>query len=164
MNTNITEGNLISHSENDTDTVAKAFSRFIPSNTTIGLNGTLGSGKTRFVQGVCVALGASPEEVTSPTFVICNQYLLDKNIFHLDAYRIKDDDEFFELGVDEMFLGNGYVFIEWADKFEAMLPRERITVTIDVLGENTRRFCFSGTTKYALAIKQLLLDCADLQL
>ena len=50
------------------------------------------------------------------------------------------------------------------DQFEAMLPRERITVTIDVLGENTRRFCFSGTTKYALAIKQLLLDCADLQL
>jgi tRNA threonylcarbamoyladenosine biosynthesis protein TsaE len=164
MNTNITEGKLISHSEADTDAVADAFSRSIPNNATIGLNGTLGAGKTRFVQGVCVALGASPEEVTSPTFVICNQYRLEKSVFHLDAYRIKDDDEFFQLGIDEMFLSNGYVFIEWADKFEAMLPRERITVTIDVLGETSRQFCISGTPKYALAIKQLLQECVDLQL
>ena len=163
MNTKITEGYLISDSESDTDAVANAFSQSVPNSSTIALNGTLGAGKTRFVQGVCVALGADEEEITSPTFVICNQYLLEKNVYHLDAYRIKDDDEFFELGVDEMFLDEAYVFIEWADKFEAMLPRERITVTIEVLGESSRRFHFSGTPKYAQPIKQLLLSCSGLR-
>ena len=76
----------MAHSETDTDAVARAFIKHIPNNTTIGLTGTLGAGKTRFVQGVAVALGARSEQVTSPTFVICNQYPLEKIIYHLDAY------------------------------------------------------------------------------
>ncbi|MDB4863072.1 tRNA (adenosine(37)-N6)-threonylcarbamoyltransferase complex ATPase subunit type 1 TsaE [Pirellulaceae bacterium] len=163
MSTNITTGSLMAHSETDTDAVARAFIKHIPNNTTIGLTGTLGAGKTRFVQGVAVALGARSEQVTSPTFVICNQYPLEKIIYHLDAYRIQDEDEFFELGVDEMFSSDGYVFIEWAEKFAKMMPRERIIVTIDVLSATSRRFHFNGTPKYQQAIKQLLLDCIDLQ-
>jgi len=163
MSINITTGSLTAHSEADTDAVAKAFVNHIPNGTTIGLTGTLGAGKTRFVQGVAVALGARSEQVTSPTFVICNQYPLETMIYHLDAYRIQDEDEFFELGVDEMFLSDGYVFIEWGEKFEQMLPRERIILSIDVLNATSRRFHFSGTSRYQQEIRQLLLACNQLQ-
>ncbi len=158
MNTNSTTITLTADSEAKTDTIAKAFVRHIPGNATIALTGTLGAGKTRFVQGVAVALGATPEQITSPTFVICNQYAVDKHIFHLDAYRIKTDDEFFELGVDEMFLSDGYVFIEWAEKFISMLPRERLSISIDIVSENTRRFHFSGTSKYEAGLEQMRLE------
>ena len=159
MSTNPNTMSIESGSEADTDLIAAAFARCFPGNTTIALTGTLGAGKTRFVQGVAVALGAKPEQVTSPTFVICNQYPVDKHVYHLDAYRIKDDDEFFELGVDEMFLSEGYVFIEWAEKFREMLPREYVSLTIDVTSETSRALHFTGTPKYYSALQQLKEQC-----
>lgn len=162
MNTNLTTTTLRACSEADTDHIAAAFSQHIPGNTTVALTGTLGAGKTRFVQGVAVALGARAEHVTSPTFVICNQYPVKKHIYHLDAYRITDEDEFFELGVDEMFLSDGYVFIEWAEKFKQMLPRELLSLTIDVVSQHGRDFHFRGTSRYQESIVRLRSTCQDL--
>ena len=159
MSTNPITVTIETGSESQTDLIASAFARLIPGNTTVALTGTLGAGKTRFVQGVAAALGANPEQVTSPTFVICNQYAVAKHIYHLDAYRIKTDDEFFELGIDEMFLSDGYVFIEWAEKFYEMLPRDYVSLTIDVISETERRFRFTGTSKYKTALQQLKEFC-----
>ena len=149
MNTKPLTMTLWGNSEADTDYIAHRFVECIPISTTIALTGTLGAGKTRFVQGVAVALGAAASVVTSPTFVLCNQYSLTKPVFHLDAYRIKDEDEFLELGVEEMYLSEGYTFIEWAEKFESCLPRECIRLTIEIDSETGRSFIFSGTGKYA---------------
>ncbi len=162
MNTNSPTITLQATSEADTDLIARRFVDCIPNSTTVALTGTLGAGKTRFVQGVAVALGGTATAVTSPTFVICNQYPLSKNVFHLDAYRIKDEDEFLELGVDEMYLSEGYTFIEWAEKFESCLPREHIRLTIEINSETGRSFCFSGTAKYASKLEQLKESCPHL--
>lgn len=159
MNTNPITVSIESGSESQTDLIASAFAQYFPGNTIVALTGTLGAGKTRFVQGVAVALGARPEQVTSPTFVICNQYPVDKHIYHLDAYRIKTDDEFFELGVDEMFLSDGFVFIEWAEKFKEMLPRDYVSLTIEVISETSRRFHFTGASRYSTALHQLKAHC-----
>jgi len=159
ININTFEFSATSESEAITDKLAQAFVNCIPGNTTIALSGTLGAGKTRFVQGIAVALGGTPEQVTSPTFVICNQYPLKRHVFHLDAYRIKDADEFLELGVDEMYLTDGYVFIEWAEKFSDCLPREQISLNIVIDGEYSRRFEFSATTKYVDCLTALARSC-----
>ena len=159
MNTNPITVSIVTESESQTDLIASEFARYFPGNTTVALTGTLGAGKTRFVQGVAVALGAKPEQVTSPTFVICNQYPVDKHIYHLDAYRIKTDDEFFELGVDEIFLSDGLVFIEWAEKFKEMLPRDYVSLTIEVISETSRKFHFTGASRYRDALQQLKTHC-----
>ena len=83
-------------------------------------------------------------------------------MFHLDAYRIKDEDEFLELGVDEMYLSEGYTFIEWAEKFERCLPREYIGLTIEINSETGRTFIFSGTNKYASVLEALNAACNHL--
>ncbi len=69
----------------------------------ISLNGTLGSGKTTWTQKFAQAFGIDERDVTSPTFVLVHRYEGTSLIFHLDAYRVRDEDEFLELGVEEMF-------------------------------------------------------------
>ena len=81
-----------------------------------------------------------PETVTSPTFVLCQPYSGRRLIQHWDAYRIKDDDEFLQLGPEECFDSDAVTLIEWAERVEACLPPERIDIRITVAGETTREF------------------------
>lgn len=100
--------------------------------------GTLGAGKTRLVQAIATALGVEPADVLSPTYVIVHEYHGRRPIYHFDAYRLKDDDEFLELGPEEYFDSDGITLIEWADRVERCLPRERLEVRIEVTGPTTR--------------------------
>lgn len=124
----------------DTDRLGAALAELLPPSTTIAFNGTLGSGKTRLVQAVAVALGVPSDDVNSPTFVLCQHYHGKRTIHHFDAYRLNDDDEFLELGPEEYFASDGLTFIEWADRVVDCLPREYVDVTIEVTGEATRDF------------------------
>lgn len=116
---------------------------------TVALIGPLGAGKTRLVQAVAAALGVT-EDVTSPTFVLVNEYRTGKTpIYHLDAYRLKDEDEFLELGVEEYFAGlvsagPGLTFVEWGDRFADCLPPGVVTIRIEVLGASQRRVTIEG--------------------
>ena len=115
----------------------------------VSLIGPLGAGKTRLVQAVAEALGVA-EEVTSPTFVLINEYRTGRlPIYHLDAYRLNDEDEFLELGVDEYFAGAGaagpgFVFIEWGDRFPDCLPPTAVTIRIEPLEAEARRVELTG--------------------
>lgn len=115
----------------------------LPPGTTIALCGTLGAGKTRLVQAIATAVGVNPRDVVSPTFVLIQEYRGDRAVYHIDAYRLRDDDEFLELGPDEYFESDGLVLIEWADRVQDCLPRDRVEVHIEVTGENSRRFQIS---------------------
>ena len=111
------------------------------------LIGTLGAGKTRLVQAVAAAVGVPRANVTSPTFVLVNEYKTGRlPIYHFDTYRLKDDDEFLNLGPDEYFDSNGLTFVEWADRVADLLPADRLEISIDVTGETTRNFQIRGTT------------------
>ena len=91
------------------------------------LIGTLGAGKTRLVQAVAAAVGVPRANVTSPTFVLVNEYTGGRlPIYHFDTYRLKDDDEFLNLGPDEYFDSNGLTFVEWADRVADLLPADRV--------------------------------------
>jgi tRNA threonylcarbamoyladenosine biosynthesis protein TsaE len=120
------------------------------------LNGTLGAGKTRLVQAIAAASGVDRGEVVSPTFVLCQKYEGTRSIYHLDAYRLKDDDEFRELGPEEFFESDGLTIVEWADKVTDCLPEERIDIDIEVTGPTARRFTVrSAGQQYQAVLSRL---------
>ncbi|HUG71274.1 MAG TPA: tRNA (adenosine(37)-N6)-threonylcarbamoyltransferase complex ATPase subunit type 1 TsaE, partial [Pirellulaceae bacterium] len=100
----------------DTDRFGAALAELFPDGTTVCLSGTLGAGKTRLVQAIAAACGINRADVVSPTFVLCQHYSATRRFNHLDAYRIRDDDEFLELGVDEMFASDGITLVEWGER------------------------------------------------
>jgi len=123
-----------------TDRLGDALAETIPDGTTIALCGTLGAGKTRLVQAIAAASGIDRRQVLSPTFVLVQEYSGSRTIYHFDAYRIRDDDEFLELGPDEYFESDGVTLIEWADRVADCLPREYVEITIEVTGAAARQF------------------------
>jgi len=112
----------ISKSEQDTIAFAKSFASKLKKGDIIVLSGELGSGKTKFVQGVLEYFGLD-DEISSPTFTIVNEYVKeDICIYHFDVYRLADIDEFYAMGGDEYF-SNGICFIEWGEMIEEILPK-----------------------------------------
>lgn len=134
----------LAESEADTEKLGASLVEAIPGGTVVALIGTLGAGKTRLVQAFAAAHGVPREEATSPTFVLVNEYQGRLPIYHFDAYRLRDDDEFIELGPEEYFESNGVTFVEWADRVERCLPREYLEIRCEAVGETSRRFLLSG--------------------
>lgn len=124
----------------ETDRLGTALASVVPPGTTIALCGTLGAGKTRLVQAIAATCGVPRESVVSPTFVLVQQYEGTRTLYHLDAYRIADDDEFLQLGVDEYFDSDALVLVEWADRVADCLPPQRLEIDIEVAGETERTF------------------------
>lgn len=142
--------------EGATDRLGAALATVLPPGTTVALSGTLGAGKTRLVQAIAAGLGVAREEVVSPTFVLCQRYDGGRTIHHLDAYRLRDEDEFRELGVEELFDSGGLVIVEWADRVAACLPDERIEIEIQVTGATQRRFTIRAVgERYQAGLEQL---------
>jgi tRNA threonylcarbamoyladenosine biosynthesis protein TsaE len=149
--------------EADTDRLGTALARVLPPGTVIALIGTLGAGKTRLVQAVAAAVGLPRANVTSPTFVLVNEYKTGRiPIYHFDTYRLKDDDEFLSLGPDEYFDSNGLTFVEWADRVADLLPSDRLEISIEVTGETTRNFQIRGTIPQAEALTSRIKSACEM--
>ncbi|MDA0660685.1 MAG: tRNA (adenosine(37)-N6)-threonylcarbamoyltransferase complex ATPase subunit type 1 TsaE [Planctomycetota bacterium] len=128
-----------SHSELETQNFAGQLARTLPAGTVIALQGTLGAGKTRFVQGFAAALGIPIELVVSPTFVLHQTYQGRYKLHHFDVYRLPTADAFWDLGADEIFAAaEDYVLIEWADRILACLPERYVVVELQLRDEFTR--------------------------
>ena len=130
----------VAGNEADTRQLGAALADVLPPGTTVALIGTLGAGKTRLVQALAAACGVPADTVVSPTFVLCQPYRGRRQLYHLDAYRLKDDDEFLELGPEEYFESDGLTLIEWADRVARCLPADRLEIHIEVTGETERTF------------------------
>ena len=105
----------------------------------VGLIGPLGAGKTHLVRAIAEGLGLRNGAVSSPTFVLIQEYEARLPIYHFDAYRLNGPNEFLDLGVTEYYEAGGVCLIEWADKVEAALPAERLTIRLMPVDENRRR-------------------------
>jgi tRNA threonylcarbamoyladenosine biosynthesis protein TsaE len=136
---------LTLESERDTERLGAALADILQPGTVVGLVGTLGAGKTRLVQAVATALGVPAGAVTSPTFVLVNEYRGGHTpVYHFDTYRLKDEDEFLELGPEEYFESDGITFVEWADRVEHLLPEDWLEIVLEVTGETQRRVTIVG--------------------
>ena len=136
--------NFLANNLDDTDRLGQAIAEALPDQTTVSLCGTLGAGKTRLVQAIAAAVGVPRETVVSPTFVLCQEYAGTRTIYHLDAYRLKDADEFLKLGPEEYFQSSGLTIIEWGDRVNECLPQERIEIQIEVRDGDCRNFEIRG--------------------
>jgi tRNA threonylcarbamoyladenosine biosynthesis protein TsaE len=103
----------------------------------VGLTGDLGAGKTCFVQGLTRGLGV-PTRATSPTFVLVNEYRGRIPVHHVDAYRTARATELIDLGLLELFDGDGVTVVEWAERAASLLPERTIHVHIDGVGDEPR--------------------------
>jgi tRNA threonylcarbamoyladenosine biosynthesis protein TsaE len=111
----------------------------------VALVGPLGAGKTHLVRAIAEGLGvADSRVVTSPTFVLIQEYHAQLPIYHFDAYRLHGEAEFAELGAHEYFEGNGVCLIEWADRVAGCLPKGFLRITMEVTGETSRRLTLAG--------------------
>lgn len=130
---------LIISSEDEMRGLGQRIAMHLVAGQVLALTGELGAGKTRFTQGLARGLDIPIEEVTSPTFTLIQEYSGRLPVRHCDAYRLRHPDEFADLGLDELFARDGVAIVEWADRVDAELPRDRLDVRIEVTGESERR-------------------------
>ncbi|MFP6769138.1 MAG: tRNA (adenosine(37)-N6)-threonylcarbamoyltransferase complex ATPase subunit type 1 TsaE [Planctomycetaceae bacterium] len=130
-------------SETQTHRLGHALGHFADTGLVVAIAGELGAGKTLFVRGVVDGLGGSPRDVSSPTFVLLQHYDARLPVHHADAYRLRSENEFLDLGTDD-WLGHGITLIEWADRISGCLPADHLDLAITVTGETSRQLQFTA--------------------
>jgi tRNA threonylcarbamoyladenosine biosynthesis protein TsaE len=124
--------------ELETAAAGEALGRTLGAGDVVLLYGDLGAGKTAFVRGMARGIGASPDEVTSPTFTIVQEYAgRSATLYHVDLYRLEGA-EIDDLGLEDLVSGDGIVAIEWAERWHGR-PDDVTEVRIEDLGEDRRR-------------------------
>ncbi|MBI2003538.1 MAG: tRNA (adenosine(37)-N6)-threonylcarbamoyltransferase complex ATPase subunit type 1 TsaE [Parcubacteria group bacterium] len=151
---------MITESDKETqrfagDLVKKLIQKKLNKALVVALEGELGSGKTTFTKGFSKALGIR-EKILSPTFVLIHKHKLAngkkqiansqfKNLYHIDAYRLKSEKDLLKLGVKEIFENpENIVLIEWADRVRKIIPRNAAWIYFDHLENHKRKI----TIKY----------------
>lgn len=138
---------VITHSEAETIALGERFGKCLSANTVIALDAPLASGKTYFTKGIARGLDIA-EDVTSPTFTIVSEYEGRLHLYHIDAYRLSDAEDFYDIGADDMMFGGGVCVIEWANIVSAALPTSTIHITITVNPDSSRTFTFCGVSPF----------------
>ncbi|MBL8888468.1 MAG: tRNA (adenosine(37)-N6)-threonylcarbamoyltransferase complex ATPase subunit type 1 TsaE [Planctomycetaceae bacterium] len=137
----------VTRSEDETAHVGRQLTKQLPQGSVVSLEGTLGAGKSVLVRGMAAGLGIDPESVTSPTFTLWQTYSGTCDLHHLDAYRLRNAEEFLELGVEELFQQDGLIVIEWGEKVRRVLPTEHYRVTIEIDEDSHRRIVLLQQTE-----------------
>lgn len=139
---------VTTHSEEETAAAAATLAASLPAGSLVLLFGDLGAGKTAFVRGMAAGLGLDPDQVSSPTFTIIQEYRPDPRtageasgapvtLYHVDLYRLEGA-EIEDLGLEELTAGGGIGAVEWAEKL-ARPPAGAVRVEIEEEGEDGRR-------------------------
>ncbi len=133
--------------------VAKRFVGILSCGDVISLKGDLGAGKTFFAKALLKMLGYKGE-VPSPTFPLVQVYEeLTPPVWHFDLYRLKTEEEVYELGIEEAFL-NAVSLIEWAEKASHVLPKDLLEINITFTdNDNTRHITLTGNEKWQTRLK-----------
>ena len=129
---------FISKSEQDTINFAENFASQLHKKDIVVLSGDLGSGKTKFVQGILKHFGLE-NEISSPTFTIVNEYdANNQKIYHFDLYRLESMDEAFDIGVEDYFDSGAVCLLEWPERIEDILPEDTVKINIKVNDDDSR--------------------------
>lgn len=131
------------------DELAAAAKQFVetvdPERTVIAFYGEMGAGKTTFINALTEALGVEHDATCSPTFSIVNEYRSDTTaelIYHFDLYRIEDEEEAYDIGVEDYFESGCLCLLEWPEKIEDMLPDNTLRVNIREEPDGSRTITF----------------------
>jgi len=142
---------VTTNSANETVKFGQKFGSQLKGGEVVALYGNLGSGKTHLIKGIVAGLGAedAANEVTSPTFVLVNEYSGRLEVYHLDAYRLDSIAQFEQIGFDDYCHPGSVVLIEWADKVEqALAGINYIKIELSHLGPTARRIRITNAPDY----------------
>ena len=133
----------LTNSPEQTEEVGAALSKVLSPGTVIAYRGDLGAGKTAFTRGLARGLGVA-DPVTSPTYTIVNEYLGGRMpLFHFDMYPLHSSDDLWDIGWEDYLERGGICAVEWSENV-ADAMEDAITVTIEKLGEDSRRITIEG--------------------
>jgi len=119
--------------------MAKVFWETYPDKKIYAFQGKMGAGKTSFIRALCAAKNVE-ETVGSPTFSIINEYSSPTGtIYHLDLYRLKDEEEAIRAGVEDCLYSGEICLVEWADRAPGIFPKDALGVFLEMLDPNTRK-------------------------
>ena len=131
------------NSPEETEKLGAALAKTLKPGTIIAYRGDLGAGKTAFTRGLARGLGCR-EMVTSPTYTIVNEYLGGRlPLFHFDMYRLHSSDDLWDIGWEDYLERGGVCAVEWSENVADAMENP-ITITIEKLGEDTRRITIEG--------------------
>ena len=122
----------------DTHDLAHRVASGLKPGAVLALYGDLGSGKTCFVKGMANALDVQ-QPVNSPTYTLINEYYGRLPVYHVDLYRILNEQDALNAGLDEYLYGSGVTVIEWADRAESVLPPHALHVRFSYGREKNER-------------------------
>lgn len=140
---------IITKSEEETFKIGSRIGERLRPGDVINLNGELGAGKTHITKGIAEGLGVD-DYITSPTFIIVNQYEGRIPLYHFDVYRINDIDEMYEIGFEEYLYGNGVCIVEWGSMIEELIPENAIRIDINKIDDNTREIIIDDRNSLGL--------------
>ena len=130
--------NFTTESPEETQTLGEKLGKTLKQGDVIALIGDLGTGKTCLTQGIARGAGIAPDEiVSSPSYILINEYNGKVPIYHIDLYRLENSEEIAELGLSEYVEGNGICIIEWAERMAEALPDTCIKIHITLTSANT---------------------------
>lgn len=137
-----------SRSEAETEAIGVRLAAVLAPGSVVAYEGGLGMGKTAFTRGLARGLGCK-ETVTSPTYTIVNEYLGGRlPLFHFDMYRLASSDDLWDIGWEDYLDREGVCAVEWSENVQDAME-DAVTVTIEKLGESTRRITIEGGQGYA---------------
>ncbi|MBS1668787.1 MAG: tRNA (adenosine(37)-N6)-threonylcarbamoyltransferase complex ATPase subunit type 1 TsaE [Bacteroidetes bacterium] len=112
--------------------------------TVLAFHGNMGAGKTTFIHALCDEKKVS-SPVSSPTFSIINEYAYsDGKIFHIDLYRLKDEEEAIQAGVEDCLYSGAICLVEWPERAPGIFPEDSFHITIQAVDTDTRKLIFNG--------------------
>ena len=124
---------------NDISNMAEAFWNAVGDAKVVAFHGEMGSGKTTFIHALCEVKQVS-STIGSPTFSIINEYIFPGGtIFHIDLYRLKDEDEAIRAGVEDCLYSGNICLVEWPEKAPGIFPENTVNVYLDFIDSQTRR-------------------------
>lgn len=127
------------HTLSDLPATAMSFIAHFDNRKVFAFQGEMGAGKTTFICALLAAMGITEIE-GSPTYSLVNVYdsPIYGRIHHFDVYRLKNETEAYDIGIEEMLYSGGYCFVEWPEKVDNLLPENTVWVNIRSLEDNTR--------------------------
>ena len=149
----------------ETQQLGEQVGRLLQAGDVVALHGELGSGKTTFVQGLARGLQRDPETIKSPTFVLMREYPGPVPLVHLDGYRLEGPSSAAWLDVELIFSPQKITVIEWADRFESLLPEQYVEARLSHVSAHRRRIVLRPVGERARTIvTQLQTKMADIRL
>lgn len=127
-----------SKSVEETIALGNEFAKKLVPGDVVCLEGDLGAGKTHFVKGMASFFGIDQDKVSSPTFTLINEYPSEIPLYHFDCYRLKNEQEALEIGIEEYLYGDGVSVIEWPSKIKSIIPEDSIQIEIKHIGKSKR--------------------------